>query len=848
MAIKATTTPKQVQQRPKKEKKGSKNVKAVEKKPEQLTPTKKTNAKKEKIKDLIKKVSKIEKLPKNIRESIPITSVMENGVIETYKGTFTKSYRLPDINFSIAPLEEQERIYRDYMTLLNSFGAKVKWQINIFNHEIDKKTTIQNIKVSSQKDGLNPLRQEYNHILLENLKKGNNSITCEKFLTISMEDTNVEHANVVFDRLDTQTSKNIRKITGQEVNPMTAGERINLLYSIYNQDVDYRMASGIYDEKKYNMQIISKCGLSIKDIIGPASMDFTKRTTFMVGDTYGQVLYLESIPNFLDTTFISELTEIQTNMLISVHASQCEMEKAVKLVRARLADIEGKASALQKRNSQEGIFAALPPDLEEAQTHARELMSDITSRNQNLFYLTFTVAIFAKTLEQLEEASKLVISTAGTHLCPMKPLGFQQEFALNSTLPLCRNDLSVETLHTTESAAIYIPFNSQELMQKNAIFYGLNQITKSMVLYDRTKGENYNGLIFGSSGSGKSFTAKLEMISVLLNHADAQVFVIDPQGEYFPLTNALNGQEIKLSPGSGVYINPLDLDLSSDSEEEADPVTMKSDFIISMFDIMIGKNHSLSGTHQSLIDKSVRKIYRSYISELTRDGKTYDRNKCPTLTDLYHELTIMKKESYEAGQLADILYQYALGSFDTFAHRTNVNTKARFICYNTKKLGTGMKELGLFICLNDVWNRMITNSKRHVYTWAYIDEFHLLLESEGSTIFLKRIWKMARKWLGCPTGIMQNTEDLLRTADTRNIVNNTSFVIMLNAPLMDRQNLAELFSLSPAQLECIHNPEKGHGLLYNGKFTLPFGHTFPKNTELYKILTTSHDVEGAVYG
>lgn len=848
MAVKATNQTIKVEtQKTKKKPASNKNAKN-----NSPTTTKRVvNKEKEtKVRELIKKVAKIEKLPKNVRESIPITTVYENGVIETYPGTFTKSYKLTDINFSIAPLEEQERIYKEFMNLLNSFGPKVKWQINLFNHEIDKHTTIKNIRVAPRNDGLNSYRQELNKIYLTNLKEGNNSITCEKYLTISTEDTSVDHVNVVFNRLDIATAKNIRKIIGIEAKPMTAKERINLLYSIYNQDEDYRVASGIYDDDKFNMKVVQKIGLSIKDIIGPSSFDFTKKNQFMINDTYARVLYLEKVPTFLNTGFINELTEIQNNMLISVSAEMIESEKTIKMVRQNLASIEGKASAIQKRNSENGIFAQLPPDLEEAQNHARELMSDITSRNQNAFYLTFTIVVFARTQEQLDEATKSIISIAGGYICPLKPLGYQQEFAFNTSLPLCRDDIKVEMLYTTESAAIFIPFNSQELMEKNSIFYGLNQTTKNMVMYDRTKGENYNGLIFGSSGSGKSFTAKLEMISVLLNHADAQIFVIDPQGEYYPLVNALNGEEIKIAPGSNVRINPLDLDISLSDEDDSDPITAKSDFVISMFDIIAGKNRQLQPEQNSILDRCTRQIYKAYLDELERNDKTFLVNKCPTLLDLYEELSIIGKENYAAKQLADMLYQYARGSFKVFSGRTNVNTRNRFVCYNTKKLGSGanMKELGLFVCLNDVWNRMITNSKRHVYTWAYIDEFHLLLESDGSTVFLKRIWKMARKWLGVPTGIMQNTEDLLRNADTRNIVNNTSFVIMLNAPLMDRQNLAELFSLSPNQLEYIHHPEKGHGLLFNGKITIPFGYNFPKNTELYKVLTTSHDVEGANFG
>lgn len=797
---------------------------------------------------VLQKVAKIDKLPKDVKDSIPLRGFMRNGIIETYEGTFTKSYKIHDVNFDIAPTEEQTAIFKNFMSLLNSFNDNTKWQFCIFNHEIDKKQTIEEIRIAPQRDGLNKYRQEMNGILLNNLKNGNNSIKQDKYLTVSVEDFNAEHAATVLSKLDIELNKKLKRISKVNNEPMTTQERMKVLYDIYNQDNDYRMTTSIYDgEEKFDIGFLEKCGLSVKDVIGPSSFEFKSGTNFKMGDMYGQALYIERVPTYLSTSIVSDLSDIQSNMLISITSETVNQEVARKLVKNQLASIEAEVVSITKRNGDNGFYGSLPPDLERAQENARELKRDMDSRNQKIFFLTITVVVFARTLEHLEENIKLVKSVGEKHICPIKPLNYQQEFGLNTALPLCRNDLNTSIMFTTESAAVFIPYNSQEINQKNAIFYGLNQTTKSMVLCDRTTGSNYNGLIFGYSGSGKSFTAKCEMLSVLLNHPDAQVFVIDPQGEYYPLTRQLNGQEIVLSPGSNVFINPLDLDITEDKEDESDPITMKSDFILSIFDIIIGKGRSLAPIHTSLIDKCVKKIYKPYVEELLRRGETFDASICPTLSDLYQELKMLGSERAEATQLADILYQYAVGSFNTFAHRTNVETSARFVVYNTKSLGTGMKELGLHICTNDIWNRMIANSKKQMYTWFYIDEFHVLLESEGTTLFLKRIWKMARKWNGVPTGIMQNTEDLLRDSNTRAIINNTSFVIMLKEPLMDRQNLAELFHLSNAQLEYITDSEPGHGLLFNGKITIPFGYKFPKNTDLYKMLTTSHDVEGALF-
>lgn len=802
---------------------------------------------KEKKPKFVKKLqekAKIESLPKNVRDSIPFRGVTSNGIIETYYGTFTKSYKLKDVNFQIAPPNEQATIYSYFMELLNSFAETTKWQFNIFNHKIAKRETIENIRILPQRDGLNRYRQEMNKILLDNLTEGNNSITQEKFLTVAIEDENIEHASATLRRIDSEVSSRIKKITKQETPPLKTIDRMKLLYEIYNQDADYRFSTGIFSGKdEFSWQQIEKQGLSIKDAIGPSGINYSPKNYFQFGDTYGRVFYLDRVPKYLKTTFLSDIADIQSNMLISITSETTNQDKAVKLVKGRIAEIEGQISDTTKKNMDNGYYGAgVNPELDAAKENARDLMKDITSRNQSIFFLSVCVCIFAGTKDELEETSKQLTSIAGRHMAPLKPLLGDQEFGINTCLPLCRNDLMVDIMYTTESAAVFIPYNSQEINQKNAIFYGLNQTTKSMIICDRLTGSNYNGLIFGTPGSGKSFAAKCEMVSVLLNHPDAQVFVIDPQGEYYPLANALHGSRVIISPGSNIYINPLDLELSSDEEMETDPITMKADFVLSMLEIMMGKNRQIDPACRSIIDRCIRKIYRPYIEEMSKrtDGLTCDPSISPTLSDLYQELR-MQENSF-SDQLADVLELYAIGSFNTFAHRTNVKINSRFVVYDTKSLGNGMKELGLHICINDIWNRMITNSRNHIYTWFYIDEFHILLQSQATTVFLKQVFKMARKWLGVPTGIMQNTEDLLRDADSRAIVNNTSFVLMLNEPLMDRQNLAELFGLSESQLEYITNSDPGSGLIYNGKVTLPFIYDFPKNTDLYALITTAHDV------
>lgn len=807
--------------------------------------TKKKKPQKENsLKEKAKEYFRIDSLPKDVTESIPFRGITEEGIIETKEGTYTKCYHLQDTNFQIATDEEQGLIYSNYMDFLNSFDSNTRWEVTIFNHKIDRKQTMHDLRILPQKDGLNKYRNEMNRIILGALEHGNNSIVSDKYLTVAVNDRSDVHAATVLSRLDNEVETRIKKISGKKTKPMTTEERLKLLYDIYNQEGDYRFYKGMFDDH-INLQAVADHGKSIKDLIGPGEGMQFYSNYFKLNDTFGAAFYLQNIPMSFNTNFIADLSDISASMLISAYYEPVENTKAVKMVRSYNASVEAEDVKIKKQNAEQGLYMDTSDSLEKKKAEGNDLLADITTRSQKTFFVTLTVVVFANSKEELDENIALVKGVASDHQAPLRVLDFQQEFGLNTALPLVRNDLKADLFLTTESAAVFIPYSQEVLMQKDSIFYGLSGSTKSMVLYDRLSGGNYNGLIFGTSGSGKSFTAKTEMANVLLNHPDAQVFVIDPQGEYYPMADALHGSRVILSPSSNEYINPLDMDLA---DTEVNPVAMKSDFITTMIEIMAGSGNTLDPIARSIIDRCIRKIYEPYIKYINSrtDGVTYDRERCPQLLDLAMELR--RQEEPEAQTMADVLELYTSGSLNTFSRRTTVNPDAKFVVYDTKQLGTGMKKLGLYVCIQDIYNKMLSNAKKHIYTWMYIDEFHVLLQDKDTKAFLKQIWKMARKWLGVPTGIMQNTEDLYKDSDGRAIFNNTNFIIMLKSSSPDRMNLAELLNLSAAQLENIDDSaEKGHGLMYTGSVTIPFGFDFPHNTELYKIMSTSPNEAGTVF-
>lgn len=781
---------------------------------------------------------------KTIQNSIPYLHTYDEGIIETTPGVYTAAYTIPDINFKIAPDEDQIAIFVKYGRLLNSFTSDVEFQVVIHNKTADPQTTFKNIQYAPQSDGLNSLRREMNDILIDKMREGRNNITQDKYLVFSVKAESFQDARRKIEEVERLLDRKSKDISRENpLERLSIVDRLHTLYSLYNQEEN----DTFYNTKDKNgnpgfdVSQLMKTGANTKDVIAPYSMDFSPTSHFSVGDTYGKVLYLDNFPNWLSSDFLAELAEINSGMLISMHYQPVEQAVAIKTIHNMMLGIDGQIAERQKKAFQSGYSMDLiSPDLKKQQKFARDLIDDMVSRDQKMFLVSFTITVFGETKEIMEENARQVMNTANNFLCSLKPLAFQQEIGFNSSLPLCLNLTHVSKMLTTESASIFIPYTTQELHQKDGLYYGINDTSKNMILFNRLLGENFNGLILGESGNGKSFAAKLEMMSVVLKHPNSVVYVIDPEAEYTSLAKALNGQVINLAPGSSSYLNPLDMDLLYG--DETDPVSMKTEFIISMIEIMVGNGRVLTPEEKTIISRCVQQIYRPYLNALddaNRAGAniTFDKDATPTLSTLFNAITLQPEPA--AKSIANVLEMYATGSLATFAHRTNVDLNSKFVVYNIKNLGTGTKDLGLHVCLNSIWNKMVENEQKGIFTWFYIDEFYLLLQSESSANFLSSIWKRARKRLGVPTGILQNTEDLLRTDESRAILNNSSFVEMLSLKKIDRGNIKNLLSISDAQIAHITDAGFGRGLIYAGKTIVPFNNQIPEDTKIYEIMSTS---------
>lgn len=797
-----------------------------------------------------KKLTKQEiKNKRSVQAAIPYTRIFKDGTIETKPDNYTRAYDLGNVSFKIAPNEEQVAIFRAYGDFLNTFSPDVRFQVVIQNSIADRRTSLENIRYAlRQGDNLNKLRQEMNGILLDKMSEGGRGLQQDKYLVISIEDKDIDHAFTVLNNIEREVEKGIRRISREvNVHRQTVEERLTHLFNIYNQDGESIFYNDYVEHngKKipcFNYDKLLKSGTTSKDLVAPSGMVFNNNHS-IIGNTFSRTMYLEGVPTWLSTEFISDLSDLQTSMLISVTHQPIDTAKAVRMIKNQLTAVNGQIAKSQQQAVQSGYTPDLiAPSLQLAQKQTRELMDDVVGRDQKLFFVNVTLTFFADSKEQLDEYTRMVTSISNKYLAPIKTLLYQQEQGFNTCLPLALNELEVKRLFTTESASIFLPYTSLELYQKNGLYYGLNQSSNNLILYDRLTGKNYNGIIFGESGSGKSFYAKREMTSVRLRDDKNVVYVIDPESEYTDLARAFGGEVVILSPGSQTFVNPLDMDIDYDGGE-TDPVSMKVDFVVSMIEIMLGDGRMLDPQARSIVGRCVKNIFIPYIRLMNQLREkdptiTYDKDAMPTLTNLYNEL--LAQPEPEARTIANILEAYATGAFNIFANQSNVDTDSRFLVYDIKNLGTGMKNLGLHVCLNDIWNKMLENRRKGLYTWIYIDEFYLLLQSESAAKFLMQVWKRARKWWGVPTGIMQNTEDLLRSSESRNILNNTSFIAMLSLPKLDRTNLGDLLQIPESQLEYITNSQPGYGIVYNGKTIIPFKDEFPQDTELFRLMNTTN--------
>lgn len=754
-------------------------------------------------------------VPKSVQQALPIKRIWPDGIFQV-GNKYSKSFRFSDINYAIASKEDKTEMFLDYSDLLNALDSGATAKITLNNRRINKDEFERSLLLPMKEDGLDQYRKEYNDMLLSKVSGTSNSIYQERYLTISVHKKNIDEARTYFARVGTDITTHLAKLSSVS-EELDAGERLQVFRDFFRAEEPSAFP--------FDLKAFAKKGHSFKDWICPESMEF-KKDYFKINERYGRVLYMQDYASYVKDDMISELCDLSQNLMLSIDILPVPTDEAVREIQNKLLGVETNVTNWQRRQNANNNFSAVVPyDMELQRKETKEMLDDLTTRDQRMMFGLLTMVHMADSKKQLDSDTETLFSVARKHLCQLSTLKWQQVDGLNTALPYGIRKINALRTLTTESTAVLIPFHTQEIMQPGGIYYGQNAVSKNMLVADRRKLLNGNSFRLGVSGSGKSFSAKEEIVALALATED-DILILDPESEFGSLVEALNGEVIRISATSDTHLNAMDMDSAYGNEKN--PLIEKSEFILSLFEQLVGAGN-LSAKEKSILDRCTADVYRDYM----RGGY---QGEIPTLKDLYRQLMLQPED--EARGLALSSELFINGSLNTFAQPTNVNTKSRIIAYDIRELGEQLMPLGMLVTLDSIFNRVIQNWKKGKTTWIFADEFYLLFRYQYSADFFYRLYKRIRKYSGFVTGLTQNVEELLKSDTARLMLANSEFLILLNQATTDREELASLLNISDNQLSYITNVGAGHGLIRCSGNIVPFENSFPKNTKLYRLMTT----------
>ncbi len=772
------------------------------------------------IKTLIK-AGKAEKekfrIPRSVQDAIPIRRVWQDGIFQL-GNLFSKTYSFTDINYQIAGKEEKMGMFLDYSALLNALDSGASAKITICNRHLNRAEFEQELLLPMRGDGLDHFRREYNQMLLSKVS-GSGSIVQQRYITISTAKKNIREARAYFERVGSDLVTHLAQLSslGQELD---LRERLKIFRDFFKGAQPPVFPFDLGEQMKK--------GHSFKDWLCPDSMEFRK-DCFCMDDRWGRVLYLQDYASYIKDSMVSELCALERDLMLSIDILPVPTDEAVREIQNKLLGVETNAANWQRRqNAANNFSAVLPYDMEQQRKETKEMLDDLTSRDQRMMFGLVTMVHIADTKEQLDSDTETILTAARKHLCQLSVLRWQQKDGLDTVLPYGLRRISALRTLTTESTAVLIPFRAQEIFQQGGIYYGQNAVSGNMIVADRRKLLNGNSFRLGVSGSGKSFSAKEEIVSIALS-TDDDILILDPESEFGYLAEALGGEVIRMSAASDTHINALDMDKAYG--DARNPLIEKSQFVLSLFEQLVGAG-GVSAQEKSILDRCTYEVYREYLAANCT-------GQPPTLKDLYNIL--LQQPEPEARGLALSAELFITGSLNTFAQYTNVDTKARIIAYDIRELGEQLMPIGMLVTLDAIFNRVIQNWKQGKTTWVFADEFYLLFRYQYSADFFYKLWKRIRKYNGLVTGLTQNVDEILRSDTARLMLANSEFLILLNQSATDREELARLLHISGTQMEYITNVAAGCGLIRCAGNIVPFENSFPRDTRLYQLMTTKPD-------
>ena len=779
-----------------------------------------SKAEQKEVKRIIENAKQKDKVPRTAQESIPFERMFQDGICRIGDDYYTKTIQFQDINYQLALQEDKTEIFEEWCSFLNFFDSTVHFELSFMNMVTDMDEFRSGIAIEHKKDEFNTVRDEYSAMLFHQMEAGNNGLTKSKYLTFGIKAASMKEAKPRMIHIETDILNNFKRL-GVQAKSLNGKERLALMHQQFHM--------GDHDKFNFDWKYLVGTGLSPKDFIAPSSFSFPNGKKFTMGDLYGAVSFLSIDASDISDAMLSDFLNMESSQIVTMHLHSVDQNEAIKTVKHTITELDRSKIEEQKKAVRAGYdMDIIPSDLATFGKDAKALLKELQSQNERMFLLTFLIMNTGKTEQELENNVFQARSIAQKHNCNLIRLDFQQEQGLMSSLPLATNLVDIERGMTTSSTAIFVPFTTQELFQSGdeSLYYGLNALSNNLIMVDRKLLKNPNGLILGTPGSGKSFAAKREIANAFLV-TDDDVIISDPESEYSPLVERFGGQVIKISPTSTQYINPMDINMNYSDDDN--PVALKADFILSLCELIVGGKDGLKPVEKTVIDRCIHQIYQRYFANPVPENM-------PLLEDLYKELC--KQTELEAKNVATALEIYVTGSLNVFNHRTNVDITNRLVCYDIKDLGKQLKKIGMLVVQDQVWGRVTENRQMGKSTRYYMDEMHLLLREDQTAAYTVEIWKRFRKWGGIPTGITQNVKDLLSSKEVENIFENSDFIYMLNQAVGDRQILAHQLNISPHQLSYVTHSGAGEGLIFYGNVILPFVDRFPKDIELYRIMTT----------
>ena len=775
-------------------------------------------------KDLLAQEAQIEHIgiSDDVQDLIPVTSIYENGIFRHGTNLYSICIAFSDVNYRVANEKTKENIFTKYMHLINTFDSKAVTKITLNNKKLNLDDFKENTCAKPKDDGLNKYRDESNRILLDNIASSN-AIIQERYITVTIRKGSLEEAKLYFDRLLTDLQQKLVEM-GSSADALDAKRRLQIFYDFFHEGNESAYTA-------YDLRSHIRKGHSFKDYICPDSIELIDPKTLKIGNRYARCLVLKEYANFIKDTFLQDLTEINKSMMISLDIISIPTDEAVKEVQSLSLGVETNGAKWQRKQNESGNWSAdLPMDIKQQKAELDEFLNDITTRDQKMLLVNVTLVHTADSLEELRKDTESLIDLGNKNSCQLCIATLEQVEALQTALPWGVKRINNLRTLTSEATAVFMPYKVQDIIHKNGVFYGQNVISKNLILLDKTLLKNANSWILGVPGAGKSFTAKNELISYILR-TDGDIIIIDPEREYRGLVKAMGGEVIYLSATSKSHINALDINADYaklDEGDHADPVILKSQFIMSLFEQVL-KGRTLGAVESSIIDRCTKLVYKDFIAG------GYKGNP-PTLRDM-HDI-LMKQEEPEAHELALSIELFTEGSLNTFSQYTNIDISNRVLCFDLLDLGNQLLPVGHLVMLDYILNRLTRNRAQKRQTYIFIDEISLLFKQQYSAIFLKELWQRARKYGGFCTGITQNAETLLNNSLASTMLSNSEAIIMLSQAATDRIKLAKLLNISEDQLGYVTNAKPGSGLIRVGESIVPFVNNFPKDTELYTLITT----------